>query len=163
MESTSTKLSVKNGSASSPRRRSVGIIITSVTLFLFLFIAWLIIDTSILVVTGEGLSWTFSEFIETNWYGLIFYGILGFGIFKLNYKVRLLTIGWMIASGVGGPLGLIIGTFMSGIDMQKILVERLGVSVIALPWLMILPISAICFSIAYYLTRPKVKEQFRRK
>jgi type III secretory pathway component EscS len=143
------------------QKRSVGIIVTSITLFLFLFIAWAIADVSILFITERRLSWTLFEFIKRAWYGLIFYVILGFGIFKLNNKVRLITIAWMTSIGIAGPLGLMVGIFMSRTNIQKILSERFGVSVITLPWLIIVPISLICFSIVYFLTRPKVKEQFR--
>jgi hypothetical protein len=143
------------------QKRSVGIIVTSITLFLFLFIAWAIADVSILFITERRLSWTLFEFIKRAWYGLIFYVILGFGIFKLNNKVRLITIAWMTSIGIAGPLGLMVGIFMSRANIQKILSERFGVSVITLPWLIIVPISLICFSIVYFLTRPKVKEQFR--
>ena len=77
------------------------------------------------------------------------------------FRMRLFTIVWTTLLGIAGPLGLIIATFMIGIDKHKILIERFGALVVGLTWLRVLPISLICFSIVYYLTRPKVKEQFK--
>jgi len=145
------------------KKNSAGIMVVSTLLFFLPLAFTIIIEVTLLILTGKGLSWTFRQWISTTWFGFAFYGILGFGILKLNNKVRLLTIALMIGTAIAGPLGLIFGTFLA--MKENILtkaIERCGVFVpVIFPWLMILPISLLCASIAFYLTRPKVKKQFK--
>jgi hypothetical protein len=142
-------------------KRPVGIILTGITLFLFPFIAFLIINALAFLIIKTRLLWSFQELIKTEWYVFIFYAILGLGIFKLNNKVRLFVITWMTSIGAGLPLGLVFAVFVMRLDIQKILGFPRGASVLMFPWLVISFSSLICFSIANYLSRPRVKEQFK--
>ena len=143
------------------KKRSVGVTVVSIILFLFPLIITVSANLLLFITTGKGLPLTFHEWIKTTCFGFILFSICGLGILKLNNKIRLLTIVYMFAIGISGPLGLIVGHFMIGKEIIAELIKRYGIWVEIFPWVMILPVSLLHLIIAFYLTRPKVKEQFK--
>jgi len=129
----------------------VGILAVSIILFLFPFM--------IKVLANMPIGW--GEFFRSYWFSFLFFGILGIGILKINNKIRFVTVVITTAMAVSGPLGLIIGFFTVGYKIHVEIIKKQGISVILYPWLLIFPMCLLYASIAFYLTRPKVKEQFK--
>jgi hypothetical protein len=142
------------------RKRSVEIVMISIFIFLFPLIANLVINTISWSCIGSSL-WTWKEFIRSNWFTFIFFGILAIGIFKLNNKIRLITLALTIAMSISGPTGLIIGFFKVGLKVHIEIIKKIGLLAVIFPWMLLIPVSLLCGGIAFYLTRPKVKEQFK--
>lgn len=144
-------------------KRSVGIILTAIIIFLFPFIVKLFVEMVSLMTAGGKLSWAWNEFIRNSWSAFLLFGILGIGILKLNNKIRLLTVVITTAMAAAGPLGLIIGIFVAGSKIHIAIIKKYGISPLIFPWLVVIPICIIYALIAFYLTRPKVKKQFKKQ
>jgi hypothetical protein len=142
------------------KKRSFGIIITSIILFLFPFIVEIILRMALVMTTGKKSLWIWNEFIRSYWFAFIFFGILGMGILRLNNKIRLVTVAITTAMAAAGPLGLIIGIFVAGSKIHIVIIKKIGISPGIFPWLIVIPICLLYALIAIYLTRLKVKRQF---
>ena len=101
----------------------------------------------------------------------IFYEILGYGIWRLNWKIRLAAITWC-ASGIIGPILVMLEMFVVSFTAEepliKVLINRYGAyNIIWYPVILVLTIfgpSMLYFGfIVYKLTRPEVKKQFIRQ
>ncbi len=102
------------------------------------------------------------------WSGFfILYGILGYGVWKLNWKIRLAVIAFSVA-GVVGPLAGIILAPLVNLDLFFKVLKMHGATVVIWePLFMFVQtfgISIIYLSfILYKLTRPEIKEQFQKE
>jgi len=75
------------------KKRSKGIVLVAIILFLLPLILTILGELIFFIGAGERLSWTFNEWISTMWPGFVLFGVLGYGIFNLNNKSRLATVG----------------------------------------------------------------------
>ena len=100
----------------------------------------------------------------------IFYEILGYGIWRLNWKIRLAAIIWSTIEIIGPILG-ILGMFVVSFTADELFIKVLNrygaYDIIWYPVFLVLTVFGpsmvyFCF-IVYKLTRPEVKKQFIRQ
>jgi hypothetical protein len=100
---------------------------------------------------------------KIGWFGFLFYGALGIGILRRNEMCRIIAVIIMFAKGSAFALGLLLAMLVGyahfGKQFVKLITQQYYIIVLA-PWLLVLSVSIISLSISYYLTRPKVREQF---
>jgi len=134
--------------------------LVSALLFIYpLFVgAWylLLSEQKVILKTEELLSWGF-------WF--VFYGILAYGVLRLNWKMRLVAIAFSIAGIAGSLLGIIFAPLVN-IDMFLKALRIHGASIIIWKPLAMFfksfgPSMLYLAFIIYKLTRPAIKEQFK--
>ena len=102
-----------------------------------------------------------------NWVGFfVLFGVLGYGVLRLSWKMRLAAIVFSVSGVVGPPLGIIIAPLMNFNVFLKALEMHGAFVVVWQPLLILFKIFGIsivyqCF-IVYKLTRPRIKVQFQR-
>jgi hypothetical protein len=145
------------------KKRSAGVIVVSVLILLFPIIAMLIVRMISKLYTHNAiLIWEEIKVLtKSKWISFIFFAILSIGVFKLNNKFRLITVVITTGMALAGPLGLAMAYFVTGPNIHARIVERYGMLVLIYPWLVVIPVCILYASIAFYLTRTKVKEQFK--
>ena len=94
--------------------------------------------------------------------GFILFLILGIGILKFNNKARMIAVTYTAGIAVAGPLGLIYSFFLTDKEVHNQVISKYGIFVEIYPWLFILPISILCLCCVVYLTRPSVREMFKK-
>ena len=129
-----------------------------------LFIYPLLVLVWYLLLSEEKVIWRTEELLR--WDGfLVLYGILAYGVLRLNWKMRLAAIVFSVA-GIAGPLSGIIFAPLVNIDMFLKALRIHGANVIIWEPLVIffktfgLSMLYLAF-IIYKLTRPTIKEQFK--
>ena len=152
------------------KKRSVGTTVIGIILFLFPFITALFFNLLLLITTADKSLWGWNGFIQScfktflfqnYWFAFLLFGILGIGILKLNNKIRLVTVTIAVGMALGGPLGLVIGIFSAGPKIHAEIIKNYRILTTIFPWLLVIPFCLLYALIAYYLTRPKIKEQFK--
>ncbi|MGA2775648.1 MAG: hypothetical protein ABSE81_06275 [Candidatus Omnitrophota bacterium] len=130
-----------------------------------LFIYPLFVLAWYLLLSEEKVIWRTVELLR--WGGfLVLYGILAYGVLRLNWKMRLSAIVFSVA-GIAGPLLGIIFVPLVNIDMFLKVLRIRGANVVIWGPLAIffktfgLSMLYLAF-ITYELTRPTIKEQFKQ-
>ena len=141
-----------------------GVIITGLILLLYPLCIFLIVNFIFYILFNHRKLWSISGFLEKGWFSFIFYGFFAFGIFKKNEMVRIFTVIWALIMGVFCSISLPIVMLAGYLGLGKRFVMVITTyynEMVLFPGLNFLSGSLILFGIAYYLSRPKVKEYFR--
>lgn len=135
-----------------------------ISALIFLYPVFLVVQC--LILTTEPPI-TFSKNEILHWGGaFIFYGILGYGVLRLNWKMRLAMIVFAAARIAGPLLGIILAPLVNLELFFKVLKMHGANVVIWGPLAIFLNtffLSAVYLSfILYKLTRPRIKKQFQK-
>jgi hypothetical protein len=93
---------------------------------------------------------------------IVLYGILVIGVFYLNNLARIGMIVVTIGAAVAGPVAAITAAVVAASPLVRQHFLRVyGVLPVIIIYLIVALFSLASGMVAFYLTRPKVKEQFR--
>ena len=155
------------------KRRPLSITELSLYLILLPFILSFLAQTVLLLhlrpsayiaQLSSGFFSNFFEFIST-WEGsvmVVLYGILVIGVFYLNNLARIGMVALTLGAAVAGPVAAITVAVVAASPLvRQYFISVYGLLPVIITYLIVALFSLASGLVAFYLTRPKVKEQFR--
>ena len=93
---------------------------------------------------------------------VVLYGILVIGVFYLNNLARIGMVALTLGAAVAGPVAAITVAVVAASPLvRQYFISVYGLLPVIITYLIVALFSLASGLVAFYLTRPKVKEQFR--